>query len=360
MVDDIRARVSTCEACRTYEISPPKETLMSSEVPERPWQRVASDLFVYKNVDYLVTVDYYSDFYELDRLSNTRAETVVKATQKHFSTHGIPEQFISDNGPQYVSGEFAQFANRWDFEHVTTSPYNSKANGKAEATVKKAKNLLRKAEHSNENFHLALLEQRNVPSETTGSSPVQRLMNRRTRTTLPMSASLLQPRSIDTCKERMKMKQRQLKQAHYYNRTAHDLPVLEEGDTVRMKPHILGQKQWQKGEVLKRLDERSYEVETPSGVYRRNRMHLRRTEEPTSTPDLVKPPPDVCVSPKPASALPKHVSRTPKDTPVNSPVKVAKPDVVTETVMKEATPTNIPRPKRLVKKPSYLGDYVSK
>ena len=40
MTGDIKNHVSTCEACREYEHSQTKETLMSHETPNRPWQRV--------------------------------------------------------------------------------------------------------------------------------------------------------------------------------------------------------------------------------------------------------------------------------------------------------------------------------
>ena len=53
---------------------------------------------------------------------------------------------------------------------------------------------------------------------------------------------------------------------------------------MRMKPFQLGEKKWGKAIVNKRLDERSYEVETNSGTYRRNRVHLRKSNE--KPPDI--------------------------------------------------------------------------
>ena len=42
-----------------------------------------------------------------------------------------------------------------------------------------------------------------------------------------------------------------------------------------------GRPEWKQGVVSKRLDERSYKVETATNTYRRNRVHLRRsTEQP--------------------------------------------------------------------------------
>ena len=51
-----------------------------------------------------------------------------------------------------------------------------------------------------------------------------------------------------------------------------------------MKPFQPGEKKWGKAIVNKRLDERSYEVETNSGTYRRNRAHLRKSNE--KPPDI--------------------------------------------------------------------------
>ena len=77
-----------------------------------------------------------------------------------------------------------------------------------------------------------------------------------------MSAELLKPNLADDDVTQLKLRLRQ-QQARYYNRGARDLPPLEEGDSVRIKPWKLGKKEWQPGSVRKRLDERSYEVQTP-------------------------------------------------------------------------------------------------
>lgn len=68
MSGEIQEYISQCEFCRRYEISEPKETLMSHEVPERPWEKVGVDSFELKGRDYLVTVDYFSNFWEIDVL----------------------------------------------------------------------------------------------------------------------------------------------------------------------------------------------------------------------------------------------------------------------------------------------------
>ena len=55
---EIKEWIQTCETCREYERSQPKESLMSHDVPDRPWQKVGVDLFSYEDKDYMVTTDY--------------------------------------------------------------------------------------------------------------------------------------------------------------------------------------------------------------------------------------------------------------------------------------------------------------
>ena len=189
-----------------------------------------------------------------------------------------------------MSEEFKRFAREWDFEHVTSSPHHQNANGKAEAAVKMAKRTMRKCKDGNGDIYKAFLELRNTPSQGVESSPAQRLLGRRTRAFVPTTANLLRPRGSEIMtREKQRMERIQMKQAFYYNKTAKDLPVLHEGDTVRMKPFQLGEKKWGKAVVNRRLDERSYEVETNSGTYRRNRIHLRKSNE---TPPGIRQRPD--------------------------------------------------------------------
>ena len=50
---------------------------MMYEIPAYPWQMVGHDLFTVNNTDYLITIDFFSNYLELDILSNTTSETVV-------------------------------------------------------------------------------------------------------------------------------------------------------------------------------------------------------------------------------------------------------------------------------------------
>ena len=60
-----------------------------------------------------------------------------------FARHGIPDVIILDSGPQYSSRQFQQFAEEYEFTHVTSSPYHPQGNWEAELVVKTVKKLLR-------------------------------------------------------------------------------------------------------------------------------------------------------------------------------------------------------------------------
>ena len=55
----------TGETCKEYDNSQTKETLMSHDMPDRPWQKVGVDLFSYKEKDSVVTTDYKSTSWKL-------------------------------------------------------------------------------------------------------------------------------------------------------------------------------------------------------------------------------------------------------------------------------------------------------
>ena len=99
-----------------------------------PWQKVGTDLFMFKGQTYLLVVDYYSRYIEIAKLS-ALSSGVITHLKSIFARHGIPEIVISDNGPQYLSEMFTQFSKQYGFRHVTSSPRYAQANGEAEWAV---------------------------------------------------------------------------------------------------------------------------------------------------------------------------------------------------------------------------------
>lgn len=186
---------------------------------------------------------------------------------------------MSDNGPPFNSHEFRRFSEDYEFGHITSSPGYPQSNGKAENAVKQIKRLLEKTGETKSDPYLALLELRNIPTEGINSSPVQRLMGRRTRTKLPTHSSLLVPETPTGTS--MLLQKRKDKQCKFYNRSAKDLNPLRQNMPVLVAPRA-GQEKWRRAVVMDQVGNRSYLVKTEDGAeYRRNRRHLREDKSRT-------------------------------------------------------------------------------
>ena len=196
-------------------------------------EMVAQDLFTWDKKDFLITVDYYSDYWELDELADTTSLTVIDCTKKHFARYGVPDRVITDNGPQFRSQEYKKFAATWKFEH-TSSPYHSQSNGKAESVVKIAKKLLQKSKKDHRDVQLAILDWHNTPTESSNVSQSQKLYSRRTRTLLPTAEPLLMPKVPNNVQETIELRRQKAK--FYYDNGAKTLPNLTIGQSVRIQP----------------------------------------------------------------------------------------------------------------------------
>ena len=310
MTSSIKEAISSCPTCLTKSSSNPKEPLMSHSIPSRPWQKVATDLFTWNTRNFLITVDYYSRYLELDELTSTTSAAVIQKLSAHFARHGIPETVISDNGPQYASSDFADFAASWDFRHVTSSPGYPQSNGLAERTVQTVKKMLDKAKTDGNNPLLAILEYRSTPVDNL-ASPAQLLMGRQLRSTLPTTEEQLAPRTIQPAAVIERRQQQQTTQQRYYNLTAHPLPPLKTGDHAFVQ--LAKGEDWKPAQVIGADNApRSLVVQTrDGGQYRRNRRFMRpyptapATTEPTPPPGedcsrsdhTLQPPPRLCEHP---------------------------------------------------------------
>ncbi|KAJ8373154.1 hypothetical protein AAFF_G00270600 [Aldrovandia affinis] len=95
MQTEIKDFVSTCSTCNVYAHNQQKETMLSHDLPTRPWQILSMDMFAHRQKDYLLIVDHYSDFWEIELLPDMSAETVIKRCKAQFARHGQPERVIT-------------------------------------------------------------------------------------------------------------------------------------------------------------------------------------------------------------------------------------------------------------------------
>lgn len=85
---------------------------------------------------YILVVDYYSKYIEVEYLNNGyNSKNVITKLKSLFARHGIPNIFVSDNGPPFSSKEFKVFCREWEIKHVTSSPFLPRSNGLAERSL---------------------------------------------------------------------------------------------------------------------------------------------------------------------------------------------------------------------------------
>ena len=75
---------------------------------------------------FLVLTDAHSKWIEVEPVESSTMKTTVEKLRKFFSTHGIPEKLVSDNGSVFTSHEFN------GIDHIKTAPYHPSSNGLAE------------------------------------------------------------------------------------------------------------------------------------------------------------------------------------------------------------------------------------
>ena len=206
-------------------------------------------------------MDAHSKWPEVKIMQSTTAERTVEELGEIFSDKGLPEQIVSDNGPQFTS-EFGEFTKRNGIKHIFASPFHPSTNGLAERFVQTFKRSLRAAKTKNLKRKLAnfLLAYRNTPHQTTGMSPAVMLNGRNLRTRL----SLMKPDMS------AKVARNQLTQADY--RRGRDRQFME-GDRVLARNYTKTGK-WNHGVVTARTGPVSYAVITDNGCIKRHTDQL--------------------------------------------------------------------------------------
>ena len=269
MNKDIEDVVNACDTCCKFRDKIRREPLIQ-DIQDHPWHKLGIDIFTLARKDYLIVVDYMSNYPEIAPLSGKDIQCVIKALKPIFARHGIPSEITSDNVP-FTSYDFLNFSRHYGFKYSPISPRDSNANGKAEMGVKIVKKLLTKAYDSGGDPYLALLNYRASPLEC-GKSPAQLLMGRNVRTRLPM---ILKDKPDKVIQDKIaKLRHRQ---KINYDKGTKPLEPLNPGNTVRI---LQDKGPAMKGQVIDSPTTRSYRVRTENDrVWRRNRNFLIKTPE---------------------------------------------------------------------------------
>ena len=263
----IEIYVKRCKTCQENRPREQENPLNSWSIPEEAWSRLHVDLAgPFEGKTWLILVDATSKWMEVMPLSSSTSRTVIRCLRDIFSRFGLPKMVVSDNGPQFTSGEFKRFCYGNNIEHVTSTPYHPKTNGLAERAVRTFKSRLLASRGGNVDLNTRLnnflLSYRSTAHATTGRSPSEVLMKKKLRTRL----TLLKPdisRKMDKTLFQQKKNHDRATKGRYF----------EEGDPVWVLNS--GGKGWSEGKVLHRTGPLSYKVQVGPTQKRKHADQLR-------------------------------------------------------------------------------------
>ncbi|KAI2646044.1 hypothetical protein H4Q32_028458 [Labeo rohita] len=280
-----------CSGCQHVPKMPKAAPLHAWEWPALPWQRIHVDFAgPFMGTTFLIVVDACTKWPEVFSMTSTTASQTVTVLRELFARTGVPEQLVSDNGPQFVSAEFQVFLKNNGIKHVTSAPYHPATNGLAERFVQSLKNAL--------------------PHATTNRTPAMLFLGRPLRSRL----DLLKPNLKRTVQDK------QLKQSQGGGKTR----KLEVGDSVLARDYR-GDHKWMSARIKERTGPLSYTVEVaPDILWRQHIDQLRSSNVPlesvpVSAPVSVPSTPAVSATNGSDMALPPEDTVTPCKAP-QSPV----------------------------------------
>ncbi|KAJ8333463.1 hypothetical protein SKAU_G00414710 [Synaphobranchus kaupii] len=164
----------------------------------------------------IVAYDLHSKWPEVVATGSVTTQVVTDFLTSLFARWGIPDTITTDNGPQFVSADFAAFVEDRGINHVRTAFYHPEANGGVERLNQTLKNGLRAHLADGLPFSAALrctlLHYRATPHSTTGSSPALLMMGRELQLPLDRLRAPTAPAAAPYQSDRVTDRQRRMKQ----------------------------------------------------------------------------------------------------------------------------------------------------
>ena len=169
---DIQELIERCIICQEHGKSQPI-TGITQALPPFPWHTLATDIFYWKRMDFLIVADVFSKYFLVRKLANSISAAVCAEIATIVTELGLPHIIRSDNGPCYNSKEFQQLLQRYKITHQTSSPHHPRSNGFVERMVGVAKKLIDKAGSEGKPWISGLYEYRVTPQSGSIASPLQ-------------------------------------------------------------------------------------------------------------------------------------------------------------------------------------------
>ena len=187
MENEIEDITKKCLSCQENATAPPTAPVASWNWPSGPWKRIHIDYAgPFLGSMFIIVVDAYSKWLEVIKVSQPTTSTTILHLLRLFTTFGLPEHLVSDNGSQFTSAEFTEFLSQNNIRHTRSAPGHPASNGLAERYVGFFKAQMKKMENDKltieRKIDRILFAYRTTPHPATGETPCFLLMKRELRT----------------------------------------------------------------------------------------------------------------------------------------------------------------------------------
>ena len=145
----------------------------TQELPPFPWHTLATDLFYWKRMDFLIVVDIFSKYILVRKLPNSISAVMCIELSMVVMELGSPHIIRSDKSPYYNSKEFQQSLQHYNITHQTSSPNHPRSNGFVERMVGFAKKFMGKAGKEGKSWISGLFDYRVTPQSGSIASLLQ-------------------------------------------------------------------------------------------------------------------------------------------------------------------------------------------
>ena len=134
---DVRVELGRCANCaQHYRDKPPRQAGLRPHESGTPWSKVSIDIIgthprSRTGCEYILTVmDHFTKCAEAFPIRDHKAHTVAKVLLDRLcSRFGMPEELLSDQGPEFESELVAEWCKVLGVRKIRTSPYRPTTNG---------------------------------------------------------------------------------------------------------------------------------------------------------------------------------------------------------------------------------------
>ncbi len=189
MRNDIIRIIADCDPCNRCTIVRRGFNPAVAITSDAPWCHIELDSIVHLPASpggytaVLVIIDVFTGFIILRAIKTTSADIVANELWQVCCIFGVPKIIQSDNGPEFVNGVLRALVKLTGVDHRFIAPYNPRADGKVERSIRTVKSIIKKLIHGDEQHWplfvpFAQLAFNNKVAALTGSTPFALMFGR--------------------------------------------------------------------------------------------------------------------------------------------------------------------------------------